>query len=344
MKCYNCNATQATPPVSCPDVGLCGAPFDASCLKWNKEEAAAAYVTKIFSAHKATGSSLFVPLNTADDPANFLSSYELTPCSSGCCCPAGLSSDAVFEIQKSYIQLDCFSVNETAAAGEPSAVIGPENVTVNGTAVAGVTQSNGVYTADISEIPLNPTCLAQGLPSKAYILLQNISDLRLRVRLGFEGVVRSCGTLYRFKVYLANNASILLPAAQTTSFAVAEANIPCTESGNAPVLTLRFGGIGEVINPVLTATVTDETDPCNGITVNLAATLGITPMAYVQVVRDTLMLIHGAELCDDGPCGLAGFEIFSGGACCADSAAPCTTPVQASSALIRGCGCGNKTR
>lgn len=338
MKCYNCNATQATPPVSCPDVGLCGAPFDASGLTWKKEEAAAAYVNKIFSAHKAPGSSLFYALNTADATETFLSSYELTPCSGGCCCPTGLSADAVFEIQKSYIQLDCFSVNETAGAGEASAVIGPENVTVNGTPVAGVTQSNGVYTADISEIPLNPTCLAQGLPSKAYILLQGISNLRLRVRLGFEGVVRSCGSLFRFKVYIANNESILLPVEQTTSFAVAQANIPCTENGNAPVLTFRFGGFGEVINPVLTATVTDETDPCNGITVNLTATLGITPLAYVEVVRNTLMLVHGAELVDDCPCGLAGFEIFNGGNCCVEKTP--TAPQNGSSGLVRGCGCG----
>ena len=74
MKCYNCNATQATPPVSCPDVGLCGAPFDASGLTWKKEEAAAAYVNKIFSAHKAPGSSLFYALNTADATGTFLSS------------------------------------------------------------------------------------------------------------------------------------------------------------------------------------------------------------------------------------------------------------------------------
>ena len=336
MKCYNCNATEAAPLVSCPDVGVCGSAFDPQKLNWRKATGAAAYVDRIFSAHKAPGSSLFYALDTAGSE-NFVSAYELTPCNGGgCCCSAGLSGDAVFEIQNSYIQLDCFSVNETAASGAPSAVITPENVTVNGTAVAGVTQSSGVYTADISTLPLNPVCLAQGLPSKAYILLQNIGSLQMRLRLGFEGVVRSCGTLYRFKVYIANNESILLPDGQTTSFAVAEANIPCTENGNAPVLTFRFGGKAEVINPVLTVTVTDETDPCNGVTVNLAATLGITPMVYAEVVRSTLMLIQGAEACDDCSCGLSGFEIFSGRDCCAKA------PVQpsGSSGLIRGCGCG----
>lgn len=340
MKCYNCNATEAAPLVSCPDVGVCGSSFDAQKLNWKKSGSAAAYVDRIFSAHKATGSSLFYALDTAGSE-NFVSSYELIPCSgNGCCCSTGLSADAVFEIQNSYIQLDCFSVNETAAPGAPSAVITPENVTVNGTAVAGVTQSNGVYTADISTLPLNPVCLAQGLPSRAYILLQNIGSLQMRLRLGFEGVVRSCGSLYRFKVYIANNESILLPDGVTTSFAVAEANIPCTENGNAPVLSFRFGGKAEVINPVLTVTVTDETDPCNGVTVNLAATLGITPRVYAEVVRSTLMLITGAELCDDCDCGLDGFEIFAGQDCCQ----PVSPQQGTSSGLIRGCGCGNNKR
>lgn len=343
MKCYNCNATEAAPLVSCPNSGNCGASFDPGCLTWKKAEGAAAYVNRVFSAHKATGSSLFYALNTADTPNNFVSSYELIPCNGvGGCCPTGLSSDAVFEIQKSYVQVDCFSVNETAAPGEASAVITPENVTVNGLAVEGVTQNNGVYTADITNIPLNPSCLARGLSSKAFILLQDIGSLRLRLRLGFEGVVRSCGTLYRFKVYIANNESILLPPGLTASFAVAEANIPCTENGNAPVLTFRFGGVAEVINPVLTATVTDEADPCNGITVNLAATLGLTPTVYAEVVRNTLMMIQGAELLDDCPCGLAGFEIFAGYDCCKENTPP-STGTNASSGLIRNCGC-NGTR
>ena len=339
MKCYNCNATEAAPLISCPDGGNCGSFFQPSALPWKKSEAAAAYVNKIFSAHKATGSSLFYALNTAGD-ANFVSSYELIPCNGGStCCPAGLSSDAVFEIRKTYVQVDCFSVDETATPGAPSAVITPQNVTVNGITVAGVTQSNGVYTADISNVPLNAACLAKGLPSKAFILLQDIGSLILRLRLGFEGVVRSCGTLYRFKVYLANNASIALPEALTASFAVAEANIPCTENGNAPVLSFRFGGSAEVINPTLSVAVTDETDPCNGIRVNLAATLGLTPAVYAEVVRNTLMLIQGAELCDDCPCGLSGFSIFAGNECCDAVPTPVCGAAASSSGLIRTCGC-----
>ena len=339
MRCYNCNETQAAPLLSCPATDGCGAPFSPKCLPWGKVGDAAAYVNKIFSAHKATGSSLFYSLDTSTD--NFVSAYELTPCNgTGMCCPAGLTSDAVFEICKSYIQLDCFSVNETAAPGAPSAVITPENVTVNGSSVGGVTQSNGVYTADISALPPDPVCQARGLPSKAYILLQNIGSLRMRLRLGFEGVVRSCGTLYRFKVYIANNESILFPDGVTTSFAVAEANLPCTENGNAPVLTFRFGGTAELINPVLTAVVTEEGDPCNGIAVNLTATLGITPLVYAEVVRSTLMLIQGAEFREDCPCGLDGFEIFAGNSCCSEQ-----KPASAgsSSGLIRGCGCNRNT-
>lgn len=343
MKCYNCNATDAAPLVSCPDLGICGGDFDPQSLTWKKSGAAAAYVNKIFSAHKAPGSSLFYPLDTAADAENFLSAYELTPCNgTGGCCPSGLAADAVFEIRKSYVQVDCFSVNETAAPSAPSAVILPANVTVNGVAVAGITQSNGVYTADISTVPLNPTCLAQGLPSKAYILLQDIANLQMRLRLGFEGVVRSCGTLYRFKAYLANRTSLLLPVDTAASFAVAQANIPCAENGNAPLLTFRFGAGAEVINPVLTATVTDATDPCNGVTVNLTATLGITPTVYAEVVRNTLMLITGAELCDGCTCGMSGFSIFDGGNCC--NPEPAVTRSAASSSLVRSCGCGQTGR
>jgi len=341
MKCYNCNATEAAPPVSCPNPGLCGGAFDPQTLNWTKAGPVAAYVNRIFSAHRAPGSSLFYALNTAETAENFLSAYELSPCNgTGCCCSAGLSSDAVFEIRKSYVQLDCFSVNETAAPGTPSAVITPENVTVNGVAAESVTQSNGVYTADISAVPPDVTCQAQGLPSRTFILLQDIGSLQMRLRLGFEGVVRSCGTLYRFKAYLANRESILLPPALTASFAVAEANVPCTENGYAPVLTFRFGASAEIINPVLSVTVTDETDPCNGITVNLTATLGITPFVSAEVARNTLMLITGAEYCDGCSCGMDGFSIFCGGSCC--DPAPAPSRGNGSSSLVRPCGrCGN---
>lgn len=335
MNCYTCNETQAPPLVSCPSTERCGTGFDPKSLTWKRSEPTAFYADKIFSSHEATGSSLFYALDTSAAPTNFVTAYELTPCNGSCCCNTGLSSDAVFEISKSYVQVDCFSVNETAAAGATSAVITPANVTVNGTAVAGVTQANGVYTADITNVPLNAVCAAQSLPTKAYVLLQDIGNLRLRFRLGFEGVVRSCGTLYRFKAYVANNDTILLPETQTASFAVAQANIPCTENGNAPVLSFRFGARAQIVNPVLTVTVTDETDPCNGVTVNLAATMGITPILYAQVVRSTLMLVNGAEVCDDCPCGLDGFCMFDAGACCSSS----YTPPISSQALIRGCGC-----
>lgn len=343
MKCNNCNATQATPLLSCPDTSVCGKPFCPETLSWNKEKPVAFYADKIFSAHKATGSSIFYPLNTADLPDNFVSKYELTPCAGDrCCCPNGLSEDAVFEIQKSYVQLDCFSVDETAAPGEPSCIISPENVTVNGSAVAAVTQNSGRYTADISNIIgdlLNPVCTAQCLGSKAFILLQNIGSLEFRVRFGFEGVVRSCGVLYRFKVYIANNETIALPVEQTTSFAIAEANIPCIEYGNAPVLSFRFGGSAQVINPQLSVTVTDETDACNGVAVNLTATLGITPLVFAEVVRNTLILVDGAELKDDCSCGLDGFDLYAGQRCCDPDSEPITPARPLSSGGVRGCGC-----
>lgn len=342
MKCNNCNAIQATPMLVCPDVSACGTPFCPEALSWNKDGALAAYVDKIFSAHKATGSSIFYPLDTAATPDNFVSNYELTPCSGGCCCSNGLTADAVFEIQKSYVQLDCFSVNEPAAPGAPSAIITPANVTVNGSAVAGVTQNNGRYTADISNIIgelLNPVCTAQCLGSKAFILLQDINTLEFRVRFGFEGVVRSCGTLYRFKVYIANNEAVALPIEQSTSFAIAEANIPCIEYGNAPVLSFRFGGTAQVINPQLSVTVTDEADPCNGIVVNLTATLGITPLVFAEVVRNTLIRFNGAELKDDCACGMDGFDLYAGQNCC-NASIPGVASVNVNNGgVVRGCGC-----
>lgn len=324
MKCNNCDATQATPILSCPDPAVCGKPFYAGTLPWEKKHPTAFYADKIFSSHKATGSSIFYPFDTAGTPNNFVSNYQLTPCSGGgCCCQNVLSEDAVFEIQKSYVQLDCFSVNETAAPGDPSAVITPENVTVNGLEVAAVTQENGRYTADVSNIIgqlLNPVCTAQCLPSKAFVLLQNIGSLEFRVRFGFEGVVRSCGTLYRFKVYIANNETILLPEEQVTSFAIAETNIPCVENGYAPVLSFRFGGNAQIINPQLSVTLTDEGDPCGGAVITLSGTLGIIPLLYAEVVRNTLILVDGAEVKNDCTCGLDGFELYSGGECCRDCA------------------------
>lgn len=344
MKCNNCNATQAVPPSVCPNPGVCGTPFCPGSLPQKEAGPVALYADKIFSAHKATGSSIFYALDTAATPENFVSNYELIPCSGGgCCCPGGLSADAVFEIQNSYVQLDCFSVNETAAAGEPSAVVTPANVTVNGSAVAAVTQSNGRYTADISNIIgelINPVCAARDLPSEAFILLQNIGSLFFRVRFGFEGVVRSCGALYRFKVYLANNETVILPAAQTTSFAIAKANIPCIEYGNAPVLSFRFGGKAQVINPRLTATVTDATDVCNGVRVDLQATLGITPIVFAEVVRNTLMILQGSELADDCGCGMDGFDLYAGSGCCDPAPAPAPVPARnASGGVVRSCGC-----
>lgn len=312
MKCFNCNATTATPLLMCPATAQCGTPFKAQSLPWKKPEPTAAYVDKVFSAHRAEGSSIFYPLATADLGENITTVYELTSCAGGCCCQTNtLSPDAVFEIQNSYVQLDCLSVAEAAPA-----TITPDMVTVNGETVNDVTQSSGLFVANISNLITeltNPACLAQGLPSQAYLLLQNIPGLQMRVRLGFEGVVRSGGVLYRFKLYMANNEAIPLLQGTTTSFAVASVNIPCIENGMIPAITFRFDGTADVINPVLSVTEDNDT---NEVTVNLNCTLGITPLAYVEVVRRTLMMVTAAEPADCASCGLDGFRMFAGTACC----------------------------
>lgn len=343
MKCYNCNATEATPLLMCPAPNQCGIPFKAQNLKWKKAEPSAIYADKIFSAHRAQGSSIFYQLNTAEDSDNYTVLYELTPCSCGCGCGCGcstLSPDAVFEIQKSYVQLDCFSVNETAEPGAASGVITPEMVTVNGLQVAGITASNGLYTANIANIITqltNPACMAQDLPSKAFLLLQDIPDLEIRVRFGFEGVVRSNGCIYRFKLYLANNETIPLLDTLTTSFAIAEVNIPCIENGMVPRINFRFSGKADLINPVLSVAASEE-DP-DEIVVNLTGTLGIIPEVCVEVVRNTLMLVNGAELCDTDKCGLDGFNLYAGSNCC-NANANAAAASNASGMTRGGCGCG----
>lgn len=342
MKCNNCNAIQATPLLSCPDTAVCGTPFEALDLKWNKSEPTALYADKIFSAHRAEGSSIFYPLDTAQDAENFLSIYELTPCSGSRCCPTNvLSEDAVFEIQKTFVQLDCLSVHE----GNCRSSVAPENVTVNGFPVCRVKEDNGLYKADISYILadlINPVCTAQQLPSKAFILLQDIGDLEFRIRLGFEGVVRSCGVLYRFKAYIANNEAIQLPSCLTTSFAIAEVNIPCAENGSTPVITFRFSGKAELINPRLSVSVAQDPGTCDSVKVNVSATLGIVPAVYVEVVRNTLLLVDAAELKDCNKCGMDGFTLFSDRRCCErtfDEVASDVTESPSDCANNGGCGC-----
>lgn len=341
MKCNNCNSTQATPLLSCPDTAVCGTPFCPKELRWKKEEPTAIYADKVFSAHRAEGSSIFFQLNTANDPDNFLSVYELAACSSGCCCPTKvLSEDAVFEIQETFVQLDCLSVKEKCEHEHSS--IRPENVTVNGLNVCKVKEDNGLFKADISCILnelINPVCTAQGLPSKAFLLLQDIGNLEFRIRLGFEGVVRSCGVLYRFKAYIANNEAIELPPCLTTSFAVAEVNIPCIENGSAPFITFRFDGTAELINPRLSVTAIEEAGGCDNVKVNVAATLALIPRVTVEVIRNTLILVDAAELKDCDRCGLDGFNLFAGRACCNRT----FEEVLEDSGNARtgsGCGCG----
>ncbi len=345
MRCNNCNATQATPLLSCPDTGVCGTPFCPANLPWKPQVPTALYADKVFSSHRAEGSSLFYTLDTSATPDNFLSVYELTPCNAGGCCPTNLlSEDAVFEIQKTYVQMDCFGV---AGVGGADPTIPVANVTVNGTAVCGITEENGQFRADISCLMgalMNPICTAQGLPSKAFLLLQDIGNLEFRIRIGVEGVVRSCGILYRFKAYLANNADITLPGTLTTSFAVAEVNIPCIENGSTPVITFRFGARGELINPVLTATpVADATD-CNTVTLNLAGTLAIIPQVSVEVIRNTLMLVDAAELQDCTACGLDGFNLFAGNECCDPAPAPTPAPVKPSRCICQNAANANGPR
>ena len=333
MKCYNCNALQATPLLTCPAAAQCGTPYRPTDGKWQRAEPVDAYVNKIFSLHQAEGSSIFFPLNTADDPGNFTQVLDLTPCSDGCCRANAPAADAVFEIQKSYVQLDCLSVAETAAPRALSEVITPEMVNVNGNPVNAVTVNNGQYTADLSNLIgalTNPACMAQGLPSQAYLLLQNIPDLVMRVRFGFEGVMRSAGTIYRFKLYLANNEAIPLTDA-VTSFAVASLNVPCVENGRMPLLNFRFGGQTQLLNPVLTA----AEDPDTGeVTVQLATTLAITPQTEVEVTRETRMLVTGALPAADTTCGMDGFSLFAGTACCTTA----QTSATAANTVVR-CPC-----
>ncbi len=327
MRCNNCNATQATPLLSCPDTGVCGTPFNPTCLTWKPQVPTALYADKVFSAHRAVGSSMFYTLDTSATPDNFLSVYELTPCNAGGCCPTNLlSEDAVFEIQNTYVQLDCLSV---AGVGGAAPTIPADNVTVNGTAVCGITEEGGRFTADISCLMaqlMNPTCTAQGLPSKAFLLLQDIGNLQFRIRIGIEGVVRSCGILYRFKAYIANNEAIALPGTLTTSFAVAEVNIPCIENGAIPVITFRFDGRAELINPVITATPVADATACESVTLNITGTLAMIPQVSVEVIRNTLLLVDGAELQDCTSCGLDGFTMFAGASCCDPDPTPAPTP------------------
>ena len=343
MNCYNCNATEATPILMCPSTSQCGKCFDPKCMKWDRSCQNAAYLNKIFSAHEAEGSSLFYNLNTATDPDNFTAVYNLIPCSGcGCCCCCDstvLGPDAVFEIQKIYSQLDCLMV--TADDGPNPVPITPAQVTINGFEVEDVTFSNGLYTATIGNVInniLNPQCIAQGLPSKAFLLLQNIGPLAFRARMAFEGVVRAGGKMYRFKLYLANNEATPLTGAMTTSsFAVAEANIPCIANGMVPVVTFSFGGRLNVINPTLTVEYVNPDIPAEGINILLNATLSINPTAHVEVLRNTLMLLNGAQAQEDLTCGLQGFDLYGNNACCCNNSA--TVSGNAATGVVR-CGCG----
>ena len=105
------------------------------------------------------------------------------------------------------------------------------------------------------------------------------------------------------------------------------------------MLSFRFGGKAQVINPRLVATVIDAADTCNGVRIDLQATLGITPIVFAEVVRNTLIILQGAELADDCGCGMDGFDLYAGSGCC--DPAPTPAPARnASGGVLRSCGCG----
>ncbi|PWM67977.1 MAG: hypothetical protein DBX38_02675 [Eubacteriales Family XIII. Incertae Sedis bacterium] len=206
----------------------------------------------------------------------------------GCCCcncdsGCTLTSEAVFNITRSYVLVQSLALEDDTLT--------EDNVTVDGVAVDTLTKVGNKYTATTDNL-VNETgrerCRELGLPSKHFFLITGAGPWQLTAVIVLEGTVNTAGRTCCFQAKFRTTTPITVD--DTSTLAIPKLALPCSVNGVSPTINFSFGGIVYVLNPTITATCTD--DNC---TLALSGSLAVQPQVNAEVVRRTLFCVDACE-------------------------------------------------
>ena len=255
-------------------------------------------------------------------------------CSNGCncfvfcggnsCSSATVETNSTFTITNSCVTVNTISVSDLAA-------LTASDVTVDGFPVTSLTLSGNTYTADLSGImseisncPCEPVDMHLCNPCQTsnycnncppacdngghFFLTEVAGPWEVTLSIVIEGYMTTGSQTCPFKLCF----NSLTSTTGTTPIAIDGANnfalncvtIPCTTNGNSPSLVFDFSGCAVLLNPAITVSGGTGTTP--DITLELSATLVLTPSLSLNVVRSSLFNINATEImscCDNlGQC------------------------------------------
>ena len=296
----------------------CGTNIDTEDIEFTRQQPNLMYIDKVFSFNNDTASPILFNLNTGgQNTNNFITELTLDGCS---LFPCTLSSNAVFEIDNSFVAVEYFNTR-------PPGNIAAPQVTLDGFPVDSVSFSNGQYTAATTNVlskVQKERCLNRNLPTKAFFLISNAGPWDLRATFVFEGTVNTNGRTCRFRLQISNapdSANISLPTGSLSSFAIPQLSLPCIVDGVAPTILFQFNAKVNLVNPRLVVNCSpipttagglgvDSLEngrhccpPCpevgsifdNPCRVSLASAVAVEPVVHVETVRKTLFCVNACE-------------------------------------------------
>ncbi len=273
-----------------------------------------------------------------------------------CCCNFALSENSVFEIDNTYIVIKSFRLSSAAN-------LAASDITVDGFAVSDLSVSPaGQHVAGLSGImdqitkcpcaakPVTCTCLPtdncnlQCDNDGHFFLAQVPGPWVLEATIVLEGTVRDGGAACQFKLCMDTvqgvaTDALLIPG--SNNFALYCVEIPCQTSGISPTLIFDFDACASLMNPELTVTCTGT--ECS---VNLNATLVLTPEIHLQVTKPALFNLNATEVpvaCDNigqcDPCSISNESCGCGCGCARERDCGCAHDCECGANTASGCGC-----
>ena len=289
----------------------CGTNIDTEGIEFTNQQSNLMLIDKVFSFNKDTASPILFNLNTSG--SNFITELTLDGCS---LFPCTLSSNAVFEIDNSFVAVEFFNTR-------PPGNINASQVTLDGFPVDSVSFSNGQYTAVTTNVlprVQKERCLNRNLPTKVFFLISDAGPWDLRATFVLEGTVNTNGRTCRFRLEISSAPdapNIMLPNGSLSSFAIPNLSLPCIIDGVAPTILFQFNAKVNLINPRLVVNCSTMTTtagvlgvdslekhhccpPCpevgsifdNPCRVSLVSAIAVEPVVHVETVRKTLFCVN----------------------------------------------------
>lgn len=228
------------------------------------------YMDIIYSEETVNGSPIFYNIDTSQD-SQFSVKAEYKPLDYHCCTPCIVDTTSQFELESVDVAFKNFQL------------IGPLNtnsVLINGVAIDATLQSNGL-SAYIPNSYLNEDCLNKDKGTKISVLLNALASWNFVAKIDLCGKVTTNSTVCKFKISFLNEDISL---SNMSTFVAQDVCIPNIDS---TLLNVRFDATSQLIDPLLTAVLSDPTDPTSNVILKLTGNMIINPIANLQILYNS---------------------------------------------------------